>query len=558
MTIDKNIFKWLNYLLCGVALSIFISGCNTRKLQIYRFDNGDDYYCEGVRRIVDKSGKIGFVNEKDSVVIEPQFAFAYPFEYGMSKATYTGHSVTIGEYRKWESSDWVYVRHDGTVLPSEKIVEASGSITYCLDKSPLRQTVITRLSDMSKFLSDDTGNFHVRVQVGDSLNFSYIGTTPETIQVLPSDTSLTICLKPYMPQGVDEFVYNNEIVGRYIIPSDDSSLRITPNSCKGGYDIEIELFRLTAIDEGFGSFKDGVLAFKATDASGNPISGEISFVNDSAKLTFTDSSWEYLPNGTTFTFLKSHLALEKRLKDYVASKDARIGVAIIVDGVDTVSVNGKRDFPMLSVYKFPQALAVADYCGKHNVALDSMISVSADEIKTDTWSPLRDKYGVRNFRLPLSELLRYSLQQSDNNACDILFRVIGGPQVADSLMKAEGFNDIVIESTEDDMHRDIYLCYQNRSTPLEMARLFDKFYRLGMRHDSPVFEAIGDLMLSCNTGSNRLAKPLLLTNARIGHKTGTGDRNSQDRIIGVNDAGYVFLPNKPYYAIAVFYSRLSL
>lgn len=249
---------------------------------------------------------------------------------------------------------------------------------------------------------------------------------------------------------------------------------------------------------------------------------------------------------------ESPLTMERQLRDYVDGKDARIGIAVNVDGADTVSVNGNRDFPMLSVYKFPQALAVADYCGRYNIALDSLITVGADEIKTDTWSPMREKYGVRNLRLPLKEILAYSLQQSDNNACDILFRLIGGPQVADSLMKAEGLEHIVIESTEADMHHDPYLCYTNRSTPIAMACLYDKFYRLGILHDSPIHEAIGEMMQSCNTGNNRLAKPLLPTNSIIGHKTGTGDRNSQGRIIGVNDAGYVFLPNKKEYAMAVF------
>lgn len=38
----------------------------------------------------------------------------------------------------------------------------------------------------------------------------------------------------------------------------------------------------------------------------------------------------------------------------------------------------------------------------------------------------------------------------------------------------------------------------------------------------------------------------------IGHKTGTGDRNSQGRIIGINDVGYVHLPDGRRYTVAVF------
>lgn len=244
--------------------------------------------------------------------------------------------------------------------------------------------------------------------------------------------------------------------------------------------------------------------------------------------------------------------METKLKTYVHDKDARIGVAVIINGTDTVSVNGERDFPMLSVYKFPQALAVADYCDRHNISLNDTIRISADELKSQTWSPMREKYGQNDISIPLSEILAYSVKQSDNNACDVLFRLMGGTQVADSLMRRLGYDEIHILNTEDEMHRDPYLCYANRATPLQIASLFDRFYRREMRHDSRILEAVGTMMMQCDTGNNRLPLPLMPTDAIIGHKTGTGDINSQGRIIGVNDSGYVFLPNKQGYAIAVF------
>lgn len=244
--------------------------------------------------------------------------------------------------------------------------------------------------------------------------------------------------------------------------------------------------------------------------------------------------------------------METALKTYVQDKDARIGIAVIINGTDIVSVNGMRDFPMLSVYKFPQALAVADYCLRHDISLTDSIRIAADQLRPDTWSPMRDRFGRKDISLPLSELLAYSVGQSDNNACDILFQLIGGPHVTDSLMKKLGYDEIHILNTEADMHKDPYLCYANRATPLQIASLFERFYRQEMRHDSDIHEAIGAMMMQCNTGINRLPLPLVSTNAMIGHKTGTGDMNSQRRIIGVNDAGYVFLPDKRGYAIAVF------
>lgn len=348
---------------CGV-----LGGCRSHGYSVFHYDNGDDYLAEGLRRIVDDSGKIGFADEKGRVIISPRYAFAFPFEGGRAKATFEGESVAEGEYHRWVSPAWFYIDRNGHKISK--------------------------------------------------LN--------------PAET------------------------------------------------------------------------------------------------------------------------IEQRLKEYVADKDARIGVAVIINGRDTVSVNGSRDFPMMSVFKFPQALAVADYCLRNGVSLSDSVSVKREEIKPDTWSPMREKYGSVDLRLPIYELLDYSVGQSDNNACDILFRVAGGTQAADSLMTALGFEDIDIQYTEAEMHTNVELCYLNRTTPLAMARLFDLFFRRGMRHDSPIHEAIGEMMLTCKTGERRLPAALADTAAAIAHKTGTGDRNSRGRIIAVNDAGYVYLPGDTGYAIVVF------
>lgn len=249
--------------------------------------------------------------------------------------------------------------------------------------------------------------------------------------------------------------------------------------------------------------------------------------------------------------------LHDELQNYIAGKDAKIGVAVIIDGNDTVEVNGGEEFPMLSVYKFPQALAIADYCRRSNIAFDDTISIAASEIRTDTYSPLRDKYGVKNLRLPVSELLAYSLQLSDNNACDILFRLSEGTGTTDSTLRASGFHDIKVRYTEDEMHRDVALCYMNSSTPTAMAMLLDRF-NTELRDKTPEYTRIAYLMETCATGTDRLMAPLkhdvdtaLLT---VGHKTGTGDKNSQGRIIGINDVGYVNFPDGYRYSIAVFVS----
>ena len=48
------------------------------------FDNGADYFEEGLARTISK-GKYGFMNRKLDVVIEPQFDFVFPFSKGKAK-----------------------------------------------------------------------------------------------------------------------------------------------------------------------------------------------------------------------------------------------------------------------------------------------------------------------------------------------------------------------------------------------------------------------------------------------------------------------------------------
>ena len=57
-------------------------------------------------------------------------------------------------------------------------------------------------------------------------------------------------------------------------------------------------------------------------------------------------------------FAIGNKTIEDALENYIVGKDARIGIAVIINGKDTVSVNGERDFPMMSVSKFPLAFYI--------------------------------------------------------------------------------------------------------------------------------------------------------------------------------------------------------
>lgn len=243
--------------------------------------------------------------------------------------------------------------------------------------------------------------------------------------------------------------------------------------------------------------------------------------------------------------------LEVQLRQAIEGKKAEIGIAVIIDGKDTVTVNNDIHYPLMSVFKFHQALALADFMGKEKQPLNTRLAISKCDLKQNTYSPLRDKYPGGGIEMSVAELLEYTLQLSDNNACDILFRYQGGTEAVDNYIHSLGITDCVITATEDEMHQDISRCYQNWSTPLAAAELLELFRKKTLFADE-YKEFIYQTMVECETGKDRLVAPLQNKGITIGHKTGTGDRNAKGQQIGCNDIGFVLLPDGHSYSIAVF------
>ncbi len=244
-------------------------------------------------------------------------------------------------------------------------------------------------------------------------------------------------------------------------------------------------------------------------------------------------------------------SLEKELLYYVGSCHAKIGVAVITDTNDTVCVNNDRRYPMNSVMKLYQAMAVVETMQNKGISLDSLLFISDEDLHPETYSPMRDACPKGNFRISVAGLLKYSLQQSDNNACDILFDRIVGTNDTDGYIRSLGIDGFAIKVNEKEMFNNHELSVKNWNYPLSAAALINKLFT--ERLYLPVYnEFLMETLVSCNTGQKRLSAPLLSTGAVIGHKTGTGFTSPEGLPQGINDVGFVMLPDGRHYAIAVF------
>ena len=77
-------------------------------------------------------------------------------------------------------------------------------------------------------------------------------------------------------------------------------------------------------------------------------------------------------------------AIAKVISDY----PGEIGIAAIINNTDTITVNNKNIYPMMSVFKVHQALAVCDYFDRKRISIDSIVTIHRDELDPKTWSPM--------------------------------------------------------------------------------------------------------------------------------------------------------------------------
>jgi beta-lactamase class A len=208
---------------------------------------------------------------------------------------------------------------------------------------------------------------------------------------------------------------------------------------------------------------------------------------------------------------------------------------------------------MQSVYKFPLALYVLHLVDSGVLSLDQKIHLKKSDLLPNLWSPLREKYPHGNVDVSLREIIRFTVSQSDNSGCDLLFRMVGGPtQVERWIHNQLAIKDITIANTENEIQHKWNIQYANWCTPLAMTRL------LALFHTGQVLTAesrafLWSCMVETTTGPRRI-KGLLPEKTVVAHKTGTsGTRKGVTAAI--NDAGIIVLPNDRRVAVVVFVSE---
>ena len=245
--------------------------------------------------------------------------------------------------------------------------------------------------------------------------------------------------------------------------------------------------------------------------------------------------------------------LKTKISSIIKQTKGNVGVAVIgFDNHDTVIINNNLKYPMQSVYKFPLALYILRKVDEGKLSLDQKIHLTKENLLPNTWSPLRKKYPNANVDVELREILSYTIRESDNNGCDILFKLVGGTAKVNKYIHSLGIKGMSIAATEKEMHSAWNVQYKNYSSPLAMGKLFCKF-ALENILSSASKNFLLNLLTKNDLGSNRIPAQLP-AGTIVAHKTGTSDVNDKGIAAAANDAGIVTLPNGDHFVIVVFVS----
>lgn len=250
----------------------------------------------------------------------------------------------------------------------------------------------------------------------------------------------------------------------------------------------------------------------------------------------------------TNTFAQNMDNLRQKIQQIISTKKADVGVSILnLETEDTLSFNGNKHYPMISVFKFHIALTVLNKVDKGELSLNQKLFIKKSELLENTWSPFRKKYPNGDISISLKEALKWTVSVSDNNLCDILIRLVGGVKAVDNFINS---SDFIIKNDEEGMHQNWDAQFVNTTTTNFSNQLLKRFFESKLlTKKSTTF--LYKTMVSTSVGQNRI-KGKLPIKTEVAHRTGSSFTNNAGMTGAINDIGIVKLPNGNQYIISVF------
>ncbi|MEM9982564.1 MAG: serine hydrolase, partial [Bacteroidota bacterium] len=103
--------------------------------------------------------------------------------------------------------------------------------------------------------------------------------------------------------------------------------------------------------------------------------------------------------------------LQAKFEAIESNIKGNLGVnVLLIETGESVSLNGNKQFPMQSVYKFPIAMVMLKQVDQGKFSLEDTIQIDkAEYIPKQGYSPIREKF-PEGARLTLKEIIRYNIE----------------------------------------------------------------------------------------------------------------------------------------------------
>ena len=247
--------------------------------------------------------------------------------------------------------------------------------------------------------------------------------------------------------------------------------------------------------------------------------------------------------------------LEQRLKTIIDRARGTVGLSLVhIESGKTVSINGKSQLPLYSVFKLPLAIAVLKDVEENRLRLDQKIHVTPAEIVQGT--PGNTALWQRPVDVTVERLIDFSISRSDNTSAEKLLQLVGGPSKVTERMRSFGFQNIDIRST-------VAEYVKIRQNP-NIGSAEDLANFLVQLHQGKILQpAQTDLLIGfmerANTGLRRLRGDLP-KGTLVADKTGSGEKSELTKVAkATNDVGIITLPSGlGHLAMAVLVSESTL
>lgn len=248
------------------------------------------------------------------------------------------------------------------------------------------------------------------------------------------------------------------------------------------------------------------------------------------------------------------LLFSLNLQDLAAPAKGHVGAfATVLGSKNTLAeLNSAAHYPMQSVFKFPIGMAILHDVDRGILKLDQPVLVpKAELVPVALHSPIRDEHPAGDFTMPLRDLIRYAVSESDGTACDVLIRLAGGPSKVEAWVRSLGVKEIAVATTEMTMSHDDKAQYRNWATPRGMVQLLTVL-QTGNGLTPASRALLLKFMTDTPTGPKRI-KALLPAGTVVAHKTGSSG-TTNNFTAALNDVGLITLPDGRTLALAVFVS----